>query len=480
MPRVQAYVYDITQGMAKQMSMALVGKQVDIVPHTGIVVFGKEYFFGCGPCIGEPGNTVGMPPAEVLDLGETGKTVEELEAHIQASLAQEHTAERYNLCTHNCNHYADDIVKFLLDGNRLPSRIVNVADEALSTPQGQSLRMMVESMEAQMRGNMGGASAMNPFGNVAGAAGLGSNAAEADEDAELQAALAMSLGGGPSAGAAPAAPSTPAAESASVASEVQAERQLPVPPADTVTLDSAVRDLLRNPRDAAKEALSMVISITEKIIHKPQEDKFRRLKQSNKGLIRKLTGLPGGCAVLISLGFTEDTHEGEAIWRAPRTAASFDQLIDGKARLMIEYERLLGTPIDEEKQKQMNAPGGIDGMIQNALKDPASLQRLLSNPMVASMARANPQLIEGALSNPAVQQTLQEHPEMRAQVEQLIGRPLPGAAAAPQMPPVGAGGGFEPQLAQLAEMGFCDRGACLAALQSAGGDVELALAQLVS
>merc|ERR1719491_223136 len=318
---------------------------------------------------------------------------------------------------------------------------------------------MIETMEAQARGNMGGTSALNPFGNVTGMGGPGSPA--------------VAPAGAPVMAPAPGTSAVP---------DAQPERQLPVPFPGTVTLDTAVRDLFSNPRDAAKSALQTVISITENIIHKPQEEKFRRLKQSNKGVIRKLTGWPGGRAALIALGFTEDTHEGEAVSRAPRTPTSFDQLIDGKARLMIEYDRLLGTPIDEDKVKKMNAPGGIDGMIQNALKDPASLQRLLSNPMVAQMARANPQLVESALSSPEVQQTLQANPEMRSQVEELIGRPLPGnigqgtanPVAAPQMMQANAGG-FEMQLSQLAEMGFRDRGACLAALQSTGGDIELAL-----
>ena len=58
--------------------------------------------------------------------------------------------------------------------------------------------------------------------------------------------------------------------------------------------------------------------------------------------------------------------------------------------------------------------------------------------MVAQMARANPQLIEGALERPEVQQALRQHPEMRGQVEQLIGRPLPAALT------TAPGGGQDP------------------------------------
>jgi len=64
------------------MSPMLLGKKIDLIPHTGIVVFGKEYFFGSGPCVGEPGKTVPVSVSQVLDLGETGKVSEELEASL--------------------------------------------------------------------------------------------------------------------------------------------------------------------------------------------------------------------------------------------------------------------------------------------------------------------------------------------------------------------------------------------------------------
>merc|ERR1711988_1200745 len=101
-------------------------------------------------------------------------------------------------------------------------------------------------------------------------------------------------------------------------------------------------------------------------------------------------------------------------------------------------------------------------MIENALKDPASLQRLLQNPMVANMARANPQLIEGACQRPEVQAAMQQHPEMREQVERLIGRSLPVPANSSPAPGPGMqSGNFENELLQLSAMGFNDRAACI-------------------
>jgi len=42
---VRLVVYDISGGMARQLG-GVIGFQIDYIPHTGIVVFGQEYFFG--------------------------------------------------------------------------------------------------------------------------------------------------------------------------------------------------------------------------------------------------------------------------------------------------------------------------------------------------------------------------------------------------------------------------------------------------
>jgi hypothetical protein len=48
MSSVYVYIYDITKGLARQLSLPLIGKHLDGVWHTGIVAFGREWFFGGG------------------------------------------------------------------------------------------------------------------------------------------------------------------------------------------------------------------------------------------------------------------------------------------------------------------------------------------------------------------------------------------------------------------------------------------------
>ena len=43
---VRIVVYDLSGGMARQLSASLLGMHIDCLPHTGIIVFGQEYFFG--------------------------------------------------------------------------------------------------------------------------------------------------------------------------------------------------------------------------------------------------------------------------------------------------------------------------------------------------------------------------------------------------------------------------------------------------
>jgi len=146
--KVVVYQYDLTQGMARTMSRGLIGKQIDGVWHTAVCVYGREYFYGGGICIGEPKKTPYGYPVKELDFGYTSKTEEDLKAYIK-SINNQFTINTYDVLNHNCNHFTDAALYFLV-GKHLPDSILKQHEEILNTPMGQMFRPMLENMS---RGN---------------------------------------------------------------------------------------------------------------------------------------------------------------------------------------------------------------------------------------------------------------------------------------------------------------------------------------
>lgn len=43
---VLLYIYDLTSGMASVMSQMLLGRHIEGIWHTAVVIYGREYFYG--------------------------------------------------------------------------------------------------------------------------------------------------------------------------------------------------------------------------------------------------------------------------------------------------------------------------------------------------------------------------------------------------------------------------------------------------
>ena len=69
--KVQLYVYDLSQGLARSMSAALLGRQIDAVYHTSIVMEGIEYVYDGGIKQIVPGSSHLGRPIDVIELGDT-------------------------------------------------------------------------------------------------------------------------------------------------------------------------------------------------------------------------------------------------------------------------------------------------------------------------------------------------------------------------------------------------------------------------
>eukprot|EP00195_Chlamydomonas_chlamydogama_P013900 CAMPEP_0202902562 /NCGR_PEP_ID=MMETSP1392-20130828/16921_1 /ASSEMBLY_ACC=CAM_ASM_000868 /TAXON_ID=225041 /ORGANISM="Chlamydomonas chlamydogama, Strain SAG 11-48b" /LENGTH=239 /DNA_ID=CAMNT_0049589343 /DNA_START=132 /DNA_END=853 /DNA_ORIENTATION=+ len=146
--KVQLYVYDLTQGMARALSPMLLGKQIEGVWHTGVVVGGVEHFFGCGLQRTPAGTTPFGQPLQVLDIGTTCLDEATRDA-LLADMSPQWLPEHYSLLTRNCNNFSNEFCE-LLCGTGIPKHILTQAEEVLNTPMGQMLMPMLLQMEGQL------------------------------------------------------------------------------------------------------------------------------------------------------------------------------------------------------------------------------------------------------------------------------------------------------------------------------------------
>ncbi|KND03977.1 uncharacterized protein SPPG_01426 [Spizellomyces punctatus DAOM BR117] len=141
---VQLYVYDLSQGMARMLSMNLVGRLIEGIWHTSVVVYGTEHYFGQGVMESMPGRTHHGVPLQVIDMGRT---------HIPRDMFLEYldgmkkhwTADKYHLLDNNCNNFSNELCNFLI-GKNIPSHITALPAEFVNTPFGQSLLPVLENM----------------------------------------------------------------------------------------------------------------------------------------------------------------------------------------------------------------------------------------------------------------------------------------------------------------------------------------------
>ncbi|PPQ86324.1 hypothetical protein CVT25_005625 [Psilocybe cyanescens] len=136
---VKLYVYDLSRGMARQLSRQLTGRQIDGIWHTSVVVFGKEIFYGQGIDITSPGRSHHGQPLTVVDMGETSLDEETFNEYLD-EMRQHYTADKFN-----CNSFSDDCIGFLT-GQSIPSYIKDLPTDFLSTPFGAALRPTIDAM----------------------------------------------------------------------------------------------------------------------------------------------------------------------------------------------------------------------------------------------------------------------------------------------------------------------------------------------
>ncbi|KAF2296439.1 hypothetical protein GH714_037987 [Hevea brasiliensis] len=147
--RVTLNVYDLSQGLARQLSTTFLGKAVEGIWHTGVVVYGNEYYFGGGIQHDPAGRTPYGTPIKVVDLGITHVPKDVFEVYLQ-EISPRYTAETYSLLTNNCNNFSNEVAQFLV-GATIPEYILQLPNEVMSSSMGALIMPMIQNLETTLR-----------------------------------------------------------------------------------------------------------------------------------------------------------------------------------------------------------------------------------------------------------------------------------------------------------------------------------------
>ncbi|CAN6293265.1 unnamed protein product [Urochloa humidicola] len=146
---VKLHIYDLSQGMARQLSATILGKAIEGIWHTGVVVYGREYYFGGGIQQGQPGQTPYGTPVRVEDLGVTHVPREVFEDFLR-EIGPRYTPSTYSLLTHNCNNFSNEAVQFLASAT-VPSYILELPTQVMNSPIGALIMPMIQGLETSLR-----------------------------------------------------------------------------------------------------------------------------------------------------------------------------------------------------------------------------------------------------------------------------------------------------------------------------------------
>lgn len=108
MEPVRVLCYDLTRGFAASLGRTVIGRDVEAIWHTGVLVFGREYFFGNGVEVvgeGQFSTMMGLQASRTLEMGATGVSRELFDAWVADQRTQDFAPSTYHVINHNCNHF---------------------------------------------------------------------------------------------------------------------------------------------------------------------------------------------------------------------------------------------------------------------------------------------------------------------------------------------------------------------------------------
>lgn len=141
-------VYDLSNGLASQLSQSILGTHIPAIFHTGVRVHGSEYFYGGGIQRAPAGMTPYGVPMRLDTVGNTSKSPAELAAFLH-SIRHDFSMMRYHLLDHNCNHFSQACVQFLVPGASVANDVMSLVDTVRASPMAALVIPFIESMHKQ-------------------------------------------------------------------------------------------------------------------------------------------------------------------------------------------------------------------------------------------------------------------------------------------------------------------------------------------
>eukprot|EP00520_Triparma_pacifica_P002039 CAMPEP_0118653812 /NCGR_PEP_ID=MMETSP0785-20121206/12032_1 /TAXON_ID=91992 /ORGANISM="Bolidomonas pacifica, Strain CCMP 1866" /LENGTH=297 /DNA_ID=CAMNT_0006546383 /DNA_START=120 /DNA_END=1013 /DNA_ORIENTATION=- len=148
MPTVKLAIYDISGGLSRTLSLQFVGTQIDLIPHTGVIIDGVEHFFGGG--LQRQKHTTftsshGIRPVQLKEMGTTSKSSVEIDQWLREN-DHRFTMSTYNLLSHNCNNFSHSFLTECLGLEGVPAYILNIPSQFLQSPMGAMVAPMLQNM----------------------------------------------------------------------------------------------------------------------------------------------------------------------------------------------------------------------------------------------------------------------------------------------------------------------------------------------
>ncbi|KAJ9456097.1 DeSI-like protein [Diplonema papillatum] len=146
---VYLHIYDLTLGRVKRYQDTIFGEKIGGLYHTGVSVYGTEYFFEGGIASVPSGfSRFGQPRGPYnrrVAVGRTDLLKAEFEKWVRAREKAKYGFVWYHLLYRNCNHFTSEAVKFLT-GNDIPEDILKLPALTQSSAIGRLAAPLIDRL----------------------------------------------------------------------------------------------------------------------------------------------------------------------------------------------------------------------------------------------------------------------------------------------------------------------------------------------